>query len=257
MSIAEHPILFSTEMVRAILEGRKTQTRLIIKESYNGCLTNGGPHPCPNEPVVMYPGEVIQSPIEGEPDMVITGNKVHANFFCSTMDRTAYCRFGKPGDWLWVRETWGIFAGMEESNPIIYRADGNWEASGINGPVHVEGNRWKPCIHLKKEHSRIWLQVTDITVEALQDISDEDAIDEGVEWRVMGKEYGKLEGQRLYKDYLNPTNTQFGPIFAKDSFQYLWQSVNGNWDENPWVWVIKFNVLSTTGRPELLKELTT
>jgi hypothetical protein len=225
--MAEKPILFSTPMVKAILEGRKTQTRRIIKSRHESGLF--------------------------QISRRVTDNQITSieslDWDERNCEKDIVCPYGKPGDTLWVRETWARFAGIDKVNPVIYRADGAWEARGVEGPIHVEGNRWKPSIHMPKSVARIWLEITDIAIERVQDISGSDAEAEGVEWRIMGKEFGKLQGQRLYKDYLNPANTEFGPTFAKDSFMYLWQSINGfeSWDTNPWVWVVSFKTLSTGG----------
>lgn len=252
----DHPILFSTEMVRAILEGRKTQTRRIIKESYNGCWTNGGPHPCPNDPAVMYPGEVIQSPIEGEPDIVIEGNRVHAHFFCSTMDKTAYCRYGKPGDWLWVRETW--VSGYD------YTDCGVGCEYGCHCPKYLykascEGTdeiRWKPSIHMPKNAARIWLQVEEIKAEALQNITEEDAKAEGID----EKDVHRCGGFGYYEsggDIQECRCLTFEHPPLIEGYKHLWMAINGedSWKENPWVWAVKFKVLSTTGRPSINVEV--
>lgn len=211
------PILFSTPMVQAILQGRKTMTRRIIKDSYNGCWTNGGPHPCPNEPIVMIPGEVIESPIEGEEPIVIEGNKVQAHFFCSTMDKVAKCSFGKPDDVLWVRETfsWDWKNYPERTDKYYY-----YKAT-TDDYYLASGEKWKPSIFMPKEACRIWLKIKTVRVERLHDISEEDAIAEGVE--TLG----------LYPGY---------NVSSMGKFNGLWVNINGteSWDANPWVWVIEF-----------------
>jgi hypothetical protein len=122
----EIPILFSTPMVQAILAGRKTMTRRIINESFNGCLTNGGPHPCPNDPVVFHPGEKFE--FDGE-QITVDYPQVRALFHCSTLDSEAKCPYGKKGDLLWVRETWcdydaGYIPELKGPAPMfIYKAD--------------------------------------------------------------------------------------------------------------------------------------
>lgn len=148
------------------------------------------------------------------------------------------CPYGKVGDILYVRETWcWDWLDYPERTKKYY-----FYKATTPDYVFASGEHWLPSIHMPKEAARLFLKITDIRVERANDISEEDAIAEGVEWRIMGEEYGRLAGQRLYKDYINPGNAQFGPIFAKDSFIYLWQSINGedSWEANPWVWVITF-----------------
>lgn len=245
------PIIFSTPMVRAILAGRKTQTRRIIKDSYNGCWTNGGPHPCPNEPVVMYPGEIIQSPIEGEPDIIIDGDKVHAHFFCSTMDKIAYCPYGKVGDILYVRETGvryhtinhirkpsGASFSEVSDGLYAYKADGFETLEELRTHIRLmsdasfegvefDGNRWHPSIHMPKWAARIFLKITDISVERLQDITEEDSVAEGV---------------LLYDNHDGSHGGWAAPTTYRESFQLLWGKINGenSWNENPWIWKITF-----------------
>lgn len=230
------PILFSTEMIKSIIAGRKTKTRRIIKESFNGCLTNGGPHPCPNDPVVVYPGEKFE--FNGE-IIKCDFKEVRAFFHCSTLDSIAKCRTGKPGDILWVRETFALpifFDGGEHD--VYYKADDE-------RPLDIKHRgAWKPSIHMRKLHARIWLQVKDISVQSLRDITESDAIAEGVEKII---DYGSTG----YKLYTNP-NATYSDVDAIWSFESLWESINGkeSWQQNPWVWVTDFEVLSVNGRPD-------
>lgn len=268
----DHPILFSTEMVRAILEGRKTQTRRIIKESYNGCWTNGGPHPCPNDPVVMYPGEFIKSPFPDLPDFVVDGDKVRAAFFCSTMDRTAYCRFGKPGDWLWVRESFGELYDYCDHPELPGCPTEKWSLGKrykADGYLHSRQDGlwsgWKPSIHMPKDISRIWLEVEEIKVEAIQDISEEDAKSEGVYMQPFDDPIEPADFSYCPNCGGQFVHGAFGENYGvtevdcttcdthKKRFKILWNKINGedSWKENPWVWVVKFKVLSTTGKPKL------
>lgn len=222
----ERPILFSTPMVKAILEGRKTQTRRIIKESFNGCITHG-PHPCPNDPVVLTPGEVLEHPFENGETMTIDYPQVRAVFHCSTLDAEAKCPFGKAGDKLWVRETWALtkyFNGLTEAGFPVYKADYS---------IMPEAGKWKPAIHMPKDFARIWLEVESVGVEQLQDISEQDAKAEGVR-------FFNYDGCGVYENYILGPDTW--EMSARGSFATLWQSINGpeSWEQNPWVWVIKF-----------------
>lgn len=229
--MSEHPILFSTEMVKAILEGRKSQTRRIIKESFNGCMTHG-PHPCPNEPVVLIPGEVLEHPFEDGKSMTIDYPQVRAIFHCSTLDAEAKCPFGKARDKLWVRETWAMtkyYNGLTEEGFPVYKAD---------YPVRPEASKWKPGIHMPKDFARIWLEVEEVRVERLQDISEEDVIAEGIEPDPSGLQSDGVTEWMNYKNY----GQGFRYVHPLDSYQSLWQSINGpeSWEQNPFVWVIKF-----------------
>lgn len=216
--IKERPILFSTPMVKAILEARKTVTRRIIKESFNGCLTNGGPHPCPNEPVVFYPGEIIEDLMTEGKTITVDYPQVRALFHCSTLDSEAKCPYGKPGDILWVRETFQIekyFNGLRDECFPIYKAD-------YDGPVAWD---WKPSIFMPKEACRLRLEIVSIGVERLQDISVEDIIREGLQ--------SNLREHDACCD-------------LRDKWEALWTKINGaeSWSANPWVWRIEFRKLN-------------
>ena len=138
----ERPILFSTEMVKAILQGRKTQTRRIVK-------------PQPIGKVTYFKGEIWTD----EPDVITS--------------RTIKCPYGQPNDRLWVRETWA-----RESFPNGTTARSVETLYLANGDKAV---RWKPSIHMPKAAARIWLEVVSVRVERLNDISEKDAIAEGIE----------------------------------------------------------------------------
>lgn len=186
----EKPILMSGEMVRAILAGRKTQTRRIVKGEW------------------FYDGE--------------TG--VGAGWEPPT------CRHGQPGDRLWVRETWAPMGDMRPSGMWTdpkWIGRNYWYAADNDRPTWG-GEKWKPSIFMPREACRVVLEIADVRVERLNDISEADAIAEGIE--------GNAEGQ--WKHYLKP---KFGPS-PVHSFQTLWESVRkpGAWAENPWVWVISF-----------------
>lgn len=180
----QHPILFSTAMVQAILAGSKTQTRRIIK-------TPAG----------------------------VTG--------------FMECPFGGINDILWVRETWCIIPhGPDSFGPYLYKSMGD-EPYG----------KWKPSIHMPKSACRLYLQITDIRVERLNDISEEDARAEGI------LSYNDSALGMRYKDYMADASgygdpdhdypTTGDPIA---SFGTLWGSINGpdSWRANPFVWVISF-----------------
>lgn len=198
----ERPILFSTEMVRAILDGRKSQTRRIIK-----------PQPM---------GEKFSAFIGGYDDI-----PKMARFWTSDLSgnnnpliQDIKCPYGQIGDILWVRETWQRI----EGDRIIYKAD----------PI-VWGGKWKPSIFMPKVASRIKLKVTNIRVERVQDITEEDAVAEGCERAIKWIHTGKIE-------FIDESHVFYKHSTYKDGHEMLWNKINGkdSWQSNPWVWVIEF-----------------
>lgn len=214
----ETGLMFKAPLVRALLDGRKTQTRRIAKPVRHPDLGN-----------VYSPGALV---LEHEPQHVI--NRA--------------CPYGQPGDRIYVRETarscrayevQGYPPSQWGNKPIWFEADGT-----PPGAETAWATKATPAIHLPMFAARIWLEVRSVRVERLQDISEEDAITEGIERAdnffgcTCWKAYGEPEGA----DVVCPDD----PI---GSFRTLWESTGGDWDANPWVWAIDFKVLSTTGRP--------
>lgn len=199
----ERPILFSTPMVEAEQAGRKTMTRRVRGLEYINKL----PHRwrLSEEYFVDSKGRFCQK------------------FFNDSIgSHIAKCPYGQPGDLLWVRETWypeKYFNGLHENFFLKYKAD--------FGPEPVDWN-WKPSIFMPKAVARIWLRVVDVRVERLQEISEGDAIAEGIE-----------SYRDLFMNYFPGGFCNLTPI---PSFHTLWQSINGedSWDMNPWVWVVEF-----------------
>ena len=213
-AIEERPILFSAPMVRAILDGRKTQTRRVIKASATAGYSDK-PSPASGRLVCKDGGAWDDNSRNTEP--------------------IAKCPYGKTGDRLWVRET-GAF---KCKTAPIYRADLSDE----------EASLWKfsPSIHMPRWASRIDLEITDIRVERVQDISAEDAIAEGIEsehqWD--GKPPFAHDMGMWYRDYSKKEDVKINdPVY---SFQTLWDSLNAKrgfgWSMNPWVWVVEFKKL--------------
>jgi hypothetical protein len=191
----EHPIAFSGEMVTAILDGRKTQTRRVIKNS---------PCTCGNPPGVS------DCRLEN-----IGANQWACSSFSYTGDFVA-CPYGKSGDRLWVRETLAA-----DERGMYYFAD----ETLVSVPADFNQNVKEklPSIFMPRWASRITLEITDIRVERLQEISDDDAISEG------------------YKDIRGDINYERGD--ARQWFSWKWEEINGKkypWDSNPYVWVIEF-----------------
>lgn len=216
----ERGIIFNAEMVRAILDGRKTQTRRIMKPQPK-LSENGG---------TWWPSNICQSMINIE-EMMQDNEGVWAGI------AGIACPHGGVGDRLWVRETWmpdaprdGTWGDVEfygckdsqlsmiperfrKSEYCIHRA--SWGGDELVG--------WTPSIHMPRWASRITLEITDVRVERLNDISNDDAKSEGC-W------YGR--GGGVPDKALTPSN----------QFPTLWEEIygDGSWSSNPWVWVIKF-----------------
>ena len=213
MATQYKPILFSTEMVQAILEGRKTQTRRIIK-------------PQPKE-------GIITTAFDFKKGFYASKIKIEEN-----PDRFEITKLFKPkyqtGDILWVRESFFNCSSFKEY-PLFSEIKGNFCYKTND---FIGCHKWKPSIHMPKEAARIFLEVTNVRVERLQDISEEDAIAEGIDKK--GDLYfnyfeSKLLGKGLPKEY-------FYKEIPKVSFMSLWSKINGidSWKANPWVWVYEF-----------------
>ena len=216
-AIKERPILFSAPMVRAILEGRKTVTRRAVNPQPR--LTDGSGF--------AWKGHL---------------------FGCGSDDRETSrnfsqhcCPFGKPGDRLWVRETWycdhfevmrGPYLKPADLDIGEARDDGTlvYAADGLT-PYEADQPIWKPSIHMPRWACRILLEIIDVRVERLQDISEDQA---------------KAEGVRLYTDHAelgdwwHVEGIETYSADPRKSFELLWQSTGGDWNANPWVWVVEF-----------------
>jgi hypothetical protein len=201
------PILFSGPMVRAILKGRKTQTRRVVKMRVCG-------------------GRMIEAPADDD---------------AAWVQRVAHNPYGEPGDRLWVRETFCIESSKEvayeppftDGRPIRHHDDEHWGAwwqqphYRATDPVpELEigtgepGVKWRPSIYMPRWASRITLEIRAVRVERLQDITPADAISEGCPGGEHGDRYAAI-----------------------DQYRALWESINGlgSWDANPWVWVVEFH----------------
>lgn len=156
------------------------------------------------------------------------------------------CPYGVKGDRLWVRETWfdcepyKSFPLFEGKSRYLYKADG----------VFIGDHAWKPSIHILKENARIWLEVLDVDIERLHSIKEQAAIAEGVERVGSGFKAYAIIHQGRHKGTAHPFN-EVPNINARMSYEELWESINGenSWSLNPWVWVVKYKVLSKTGKP--------
>lgn len=214
----ERPILFNAEMVRAILDGRKTQTRRVIKLTDNGLLRLRAPYATWLEDGVGP----VWCPYGGSPKVPMPADRLAAG-----------SPYGVPGDRLWVRETWSI---DPSEGDVTYEADGETARFldlGAHGAVGIRGKH--PSIFMPRALSRITLEVTGVRVERVQDISGEDAGAEGTPCIFCRKTLVTRCQCALDKaDY-------------HEDFQKLWDSVNAkrgySWESNPWVWVVSFKQL--------------
>lgn len=200
------PILFNTDMVRAILDGRKTVTRRCVKYKYD------------NTEMKMHTDKYGTRLIEIQKD--VEGETFGKNPDGSTWHKIRGYVEPKPpyqrGDILYVRETW-----RQAPNGYFYKAD--WEKDGI-GFV----GKWRPSIHMPKEAARIWLKVLSVRVERLQEITEEQAKAEGVCGLCYDAETGEEKYDMTWFKILWDST-----IKKSDLDRY-------GWDANPWVWVIEF-----------------
>jgi hypothetical protein len=239
----ERPILFSAPMVRAILEGRKTQTRRIIKAAGYTTSTLATFR-------MMPEGDAL---LERWPEQ----ERMMNNFGRSERFK---CPHGISGEHLWVRETfmWADGADCREhfigtSMEVTLRAQNKRWWYRATDAEKGSGFKWRPSIFMPRHASRITLDITEVRVQRLQDISEEDAKAEGVE--ALDAERCEQDfaicpqcgGTRLYTAFsgnggaLPDTDCERCDAHVK-RYQHLWESINGNgsWDANPWVWAITF-----------------
>ena len=216
--MTERPIIFSGPMVRAILDGRKTQTRRAVKPKY---------------PIEFFGGKGE----EGDPRCWGYGpcdDGTWALLDNRDGDSESWqipCPYGVSGDRLWVRETWGLHRDYER----VYETDKK-PCVGFLGYLATDDddscpktiiNRWRPSIHMPRWASRITLEVVEVRVQRVQDISEADAV---------------AEGCRQHESAILSRAVGY-----RATFRELWDSLNANrghgWATNPWVWAITFKRL--------------
>lgn len=237
--VKELPIIFSGPMVNAILKGPKTQTRRVIRiQPPMGCV---------------YSINGAQSHALCHAEGPITDKTLWVPPGAKSKDHRIRCPFGQPGDRLWVRETWcpldypehaqshvlpkGAWVlGDTQRNGVAYRATSvntNGEEDGESKRCREEmGYKWKPSIHMPRWACRLTLKVTQVRVERLQQISEQDALAEGIESHPMVDAALEPRENRL----------SVGQIL----FSQIWDSLNlkrgFGWDTNCWVWVVSFEI---------------
>ena len=210
----ERPILFSGPMVRALLAGRKTQTRRVVK----------------NLPVAAVEAR--------------RATTVPAHWFTDTGGQSTMiaCPCGAPGDRLWVKETHAIVPrtayAMSEGVPQTLRPDDDHDAAVYAADwERSKPGRWRPSIHMPRWASRLTLEITDVRVERLHAITETDAEAEGVREPSIGpihmvspERCGEIDRAKAPALFL---------------WEMLWRSINGtdSWNANPWVWVVTFKVV--------------
>ena len=205
--IKERPILFSAPMVRAILEGRKTVTRRAVRAGFN-------------------PDDLEGTLSASECRKLYRELPQHfgASYFCP---------YGQPGDRLWVRETFidlrgtGVEHRSDPDGPLqryAYAADCR-PGSHSDEARKDFGLKYKPSIHMPRAACRILLEITEVRVERLQDTSRADIRAEGLQCP-----------PELASDDVSPNYRDWYPA----AWRELWDSTGGNWDSNPWVWVVEF-----------------
>lgn len=237
----EHPILLSAPMVRAILDGEKTQTRRVVKfRDRDGKrallpLRLGGQ----GHGYLIDTGSDVSdgAPLGGFLDII---NR------CKEKGWAPWCPYGGRGDRLWVRETWAYFGGDEylyQRNPssVAFRAD----AGIVDGLDPIPGGRWRPSIHMPRWAARITLEITDVRVQRLQDISREDILAEGVRvpaCHESGNALIDISTPNGPAAFLTRNQFRDPDALLRAHWAALWCAINGraSWDANPWVWALSF-----------------
>lgn len=198
--MTERGMIFNSEMVRAILDGRKTQTRRIM---------------------APQPADDIERGIFPNPEVIGWKSSRRHKHGSTTAH---FCPYGKPGDRIWVREAFRVHSRATDVATLVYKASerNSWTEQTHRVPVAVcnkpaTPEKWTPSLHMPRWASRILLEITDVRVERLRSMSQDDARAEGV-------------------------IAASGPMEAGLAFRELWDSIYGEegWKSNPWVWVIEF-----------------
>lgn len=225
----ERGMIFNGEMTRAILDGRKTQTRRIMKVQPSEDFT-----PMNMALETDYKARWYTPGIVDKDGYLQPASK--EVFGVSNENEGYSCPFGAVGDRIWVRETWNKYGGL-----LTYRADHDWIDDMRKETVCTA--KWVPSIHMPRWASRILLEITDVRVERLNAISPEDAESEGLE-RTNFTGFGDEPGLPSYPEpdvYFDPLKKQWKE-YPPEAFAGLWESIygKGSWKANPWVWVIEF-----------------
>lgn len=212
----ERPILFKGPLVRAILSGQKTVTRRVIKQAKGSSLSVE----------MLESGQALLSWLVGHGPGYEVGEQL----------KFVDCPYGVVGDRLWVRETWYCDHFEVQKGPYLQPADMHdldqsredgelvYAADGLT-PYEQDQPVWKPSIHMPRWACRILLEITEVRVERLQDISRADIRAEGLQCP-----------PELASDDVSPNYRDWYPA----AWRELWESTGGDWNANPWVWVVEF-----------------
>lgn len=206
--MSEKPILFSGPMIRALLDGKKTQTRRVVMPQPELFKSHGA--------TCMRWKDKINTPLVIAPDCL-----------------ARFSPYGGVGDRLWVRETWMVYGEFKNGTGYAYRADGD------------RSGKWRPSIFMPRAASRITLEIDSVKVERVQYIGVADAIAEGINSTDLTWFEKSLE-RTVYHAGTYPTpDIRDTPQAA---YACLWDTINSKrgygWDTNPWVWVVQFHVVT-------------
>jgi len=241
--VKEKPIIFKPEMVRAILDGRKTQTRRVVDDKF--LKWNYDRREICNH---TWPAKLVG-----------------ASCFDCHQELLSKCRFGKPGDLIWVKET-HYRRGKWVKNGFTKTGKQKWRFAAIgkevryfdNPPEKILPNSkretigWfkRSSLFMPRWASRLTLEITDIRVERLQDISEEDALAEGIDNLICPQCYGsdRISHGATIKTRCGSQYCGLDYLSAIEGFRELWESINGigSWDLNPWLFVISFKPVEET-----------
>ena len=239
--MTERGMIFNAEMVRAILDGRKTQTRRIMKLQ---------PKPSKSRPGdFWFSSKKLESMVHVSD--LAPGNSPIADYHLFIQEHC--CPFGAVGDRIWVREAFRVHSRATDVATLVYKASerNSWTEQTHRVPVTVcnkpaTPEKWTPSLHMPRWASRILLEITDVRVERLNAISEEDAQREGVHtevWdqTVVARNYAARDEFFQFWSEDMPHYVEMNQLY-RSSFRSLWESIYGeeSWKANPWVWVIEF-----------------
>lgn len=205
----ERPILMTPENAQKVFDGTKAQTRRIVKRTDTGWV------------------KAIGSP---------------KNWHLDDHDAIQACPFGQPGDRLWIREAWSP---CDECSMGMYKGQGVMNCPCCD--ASTAGLKFTPSIHMPRWACRTVVRLTDVRVERLQEISEEDAISEGV--ALLEGSYNPDDYTGIWKNYSLHETAEYWNS-PRDSYRSLWESINGHgsWERNDWVWVLTIKLVKEVGK---------
>lgn len=227
--MGEHPIDFETDMVMAILDGRKTQARRVVKPQ---------PPATAEELTLCWPGKGMPREWQGAFGLLYAVSR-DTPFGRVADHNFVRCRFGEPGGTLYVRETWQH---CPECGRVNYRAGAN-EDGRICQYCDGSLGKWRPSIFMPRDYARIFLKLTDVRSEPVQNVSRDDAVAEGI------KEEHFFDGRLGYVSYPDPSDPSVSYLESdpRIAFAFLWDHTYAKrgfgWDVNPRAWVLTFELL--------------